>query len=549
MYANDSKLVQRTPSYGVRGVLATAIAMAVLAGCGGGGGSLDPASNSGGGSGGTGSGGGSGSGGGTGSGGSGGGGGTGSGGSGSGGTGSGGSGGGSTTGAPPVVYLAEQDTLDITELYMSTATGSVKINGPLVPDGWVHDFAVSPNGDFVVYAADQDTENRTELYLVNLANPGVATKLSAPLTVNPGVTGFDISSDSSKVVYRAEAYELFLVNVANPGSAVKVNAPLVPDGWVRAGFSFSPDSSQIVYRADQDVLDTTEIFLTNIATPGTSQQLNPELTSGGNVSTAYHFSPDGTKVGYVADQEVDERQELFVVSVATPGVSSKLNGPMTAEGDICRFEFSHDSTRVAYCGDQETDEVMELFLVSLDAPGVSQKLNPALVPGGNVGSHYDFSADDTFIVYEAEQEVVDRNELYRVDLSAPGVATKLNAPIVGGGGFYDNVFYNGVYTFSIRPDGQHVVYVANQESGSVWELYDVDLVNPGAATKLSPAMAGIGLWDFRYSSDGERVVYSAAQDSEFFDLYDIEVSKPAVATKLNGTLAAGGDVWDFAIIP
>ena len=56
---------------------------------------------------------------------------------GSGGTGSGGSGGGSTSGATPVVYLAEQDTVDIYELYMSTSTGSVKINGTLVPGGVV----------------------------------------------------------------------------------------------------------------------------------------------------------------------------------------------------------------------------------------------------------------------------------------------------------------------------------------------------------------------------------------------------------------------------
>jgi len=516
--------------------------MAALAGCGGGGGSLGLDANSGG-SGGS-------------SGGTGGTGGTGGSGSGSGGSGSGsgGSGGGSTSGAPPVVYLAEQNTLDIPELYMSTSTGSVKINGTLVAGGWVHDFAVSPNGDFVVYAADQDTENRTELYLVNLANPGVATKLNAPLTINRDVTGFDISPDSSKVVYRADqdapdVFDLFLVNVASPGSAVKVNAPLVAGGYVFAGFSFSPNSSQIVYRADQDVDETPEIFLTNIATPGTAQKLNPELPAGGEVSSVYRFSPDGTKVGYIADQDVDERQELFVVSVAAPGVSTKLNGPMTAEGDVCRFEFSHDSTRVAYCGDQETDEVMELFLVSLDSPGASQKLNPTLVSGGNVGSHYDFSADDTFIVYEAEQDVVDLNELYRVDLAAPGVATKLNAPIVGGGGIYNNVYYNGVYMFHIRPDGQHVAYAANQESASVWELYDVDFATPGTATKLSSAMAGIGLWDFTYSADGQQVVYSAAQANEFFDLYGVDTTTPAVSTKLNGTLATGGDVWDFAIIP
>jgi hypothetical protein len=44
-------------------------------------------------------------------------------------------------------------------------------------------------------------------------------------------------------------------------------------------------------------------------------------------------------------------------------------------------------------------------------------------------------------------------------------------------------------------------------------------------------------------------VYSAAQDTEFVDLYGIELSVPTVSTKLNGALAAGGDIWDFAIVP
>jgi Tol biopolymer transport system component len=360
----------------------------------------------------------------------------------------------------------------------------------------VEDFKVSPNSDFVVYKADEDILNRIELYRVNLANPGVSTKLSAPLTVDRDVRDFAIS----------------------------------------------PDSSKVLYRADPGTLDAHELFLVNVAAPGTSQQVHPELTAGGEVSSAYRFSPDGTKVGYVADQEVDDQQELFVASVANPGVSTKLNGPMTTGGSVCRFEFSHDSTRVAYCGDQETDEVMELFMVSLATPGVSQKLNATLVSGGNVGSHYDFSSDDTFIVYEAEQDVVGRNELYRVDLAAPGVATKLNAPIVAGGGVWPGAF-------KLRPDGQHVDYYANQEIVQVWELYAVALANPGAATKLTPTMAGVGMYDFDYTKDGARVVYSAAQDTEFVDLYSVELSAPAVSTKLNGTLAAGGDVWDFTLIP
>jgi Tol biopolymer transport system component len=333
----------------------------------------------------------------------------------------------------------------------------------------------------------------------------------------------------------------------------KVNAPLVPQGYVRSGYQFSPDSTRILYRADQDAYNDMEIFLANVANPGSAQQVNPQLTGGGDVASVYRFSPDGAVIGYIADQEVDDRRELFVVPVATPGASTKLNGELTAEGDLCRFEFSHDSTRIAYCGDQETDGVEELFLVSLASPGTSQKLNPTLVEGGNVGASYDFSPDDSFVVYEAEQEVADRNELYRVDLAAPGVATKLNAPIVAAGTFYgegaDQEWYHGVDMFHIRPDGQHVAYSANQDSSNVWELYDVDLASPGTATKLNPAMAGEGLWDFRYSADGARIVYMAAQHNEFYDLFGLEPGTPGVASKLNGTLATGGDVWDFAIVP
>jgi Tol biopolymer transport system component len=204
---------------------------------------------------------------------------------------------------------------------------------------------------------------------------------------------------------------------------------------------------------------------------------------------------------------------------------------------------------VAYCGDQETDGVEELFLVSLASPGAPQKLNPTLVEGGNVGASYDFSPDDSFIVYEAEQDVADRNELYRVDLATPGVATKLNAPIVAGGMWFGQEWYHGVDIFHIRPDGQHVAYSANQDSSDVWELYDVDLATPGTATKLNPAMAGQGLWDFRYSADGGQIVYRAAQDSEFLDLFGLETATPGAASKLNGALATGWDVWDFAIVP
>ena len=47
-----------------------------------------------------------------------------------------------------------------------------------------------------------------------------------------------------------------------------------------------------------------------------------------------------------------------------------------------------------------------------------------LATGGDVKAGYEFSADSSFLLYLADQEVDERVELFRVDLAAPGVATK-----------------------------------------------------------------------------------------------------------------------------
>src|SRR5262245_42265710 len=128
--AIDSRFQKRL-SPAIRSILATVATVVILAGCGG-----DDSSSSASGSGtGTSTGGSpGGSTGGSGSGGTGSGGGSGGGGSGGGGSGGGGSGGGSGPGtgsssaAPPVIFLADKDTFDITELYMVTPNGPVKLN-------------------------------------------------------------------------------------------------------------------------------------------------------------------------------------------------------------------------------------------------------------------------------------------------------------------------------------------------------------------------------------------------------------------------------------
>ncbi len=457
-----------------------------------------------------------------------------------------GSNGSSSVTLKPVVYSADQDVYETYELYTSNPNApgaSIKLNPALVAGGDVDEFLVSPTGDKVLYTADQDIYGRYELYMVNLAQPGVATKVSAPLSPNRDVRDFIISSDGTKVAYRADSdvddvWELFIVDLAQPGAVTKLNGTLAAGGYVRGGYLFDPSGTKVAYRADQAVFDTVELHLVNVASPGASQQVNPALASGGNVYEQFKFSPNGAYLAYIADQEIDQKLELYAVDVSALGASSKLNGAMVAAGDVCNFTFSPDSTRVAYCADQDVDGVKELYTTALSSPGSSVKLNPPLVANGHVTAGYEFGPDSSYLLYAAAQDDANRIDLYRVDIASPGVTTKLNGTLVSGG---------SVDHFAIRADGARVAYMANQESATIWELYEVDTAG-GSAAKLSPAMAGRGLWWFDYQGS-THIVYVAEQDTAAAQLYRVDVATPGVSTRLNGPLVAGGEVWRYGLVP
>ena len=64
-----------------------------------------------------------------------------------------------------VVYSADQDTDNVTELYSVPLLGgsTTKLNGAFVSGGNLLSFQLSPNGSRVVYWADQDTDGVTAL--------------------------------------------------------------------------------------------------------------------------------------------------------------------------------------------------------------------------------------------------------------------------------------------------------------------------------------------------------------------------------------------------
>lgn len=134
-------------------------------------------------------------------------------------------------------------------------------------------------------------------------------------------------------------------------------------------------------------------------------------------------------------------------------------------------------------------------------PPETTKLSGPLVSGGTVWD-YKTSPDGKWVVYHADQEVDQQNDIYRV-AAGGGAAIKLSADLPAGG----DVLFSSSY--EIAPDSSRVVYLADQELDGHFDLYSVLLVD-GSRIKLSNPDFAAQAGAFLITPDSTRVVYVEA---------------------------------------
>ena len=408
-----------------------------------------------------------------------------------------------------VVYSAAQDSAGVSELYTVPIAGGAitKLNGPLVTNGDVENFEVSPDSNRVVYQADQITDRRREIFSVPITG-GVAVKLNGTLVLGGGLYGFDITPDSSRVVYRgdqevASRFDLYSVPITGGGFTNLSNG-----GRVVATLAITPDSRRVVYLASFAISSVVELFSVPVA-GGATVQLNTPLVVGRVVSNA-RLSPDGGRVVYVADQAADDEFEMYSVPV-TGGVPVKLNGALVTGGDVWSndYLFSPDSSRVVYIADQQTDGVNELFSVPITG-GVAVKLNAPLASGREVKVFGTIiTPDGSRVVFRADQDIDDVFDLYSAPLFG-GVITKLNGPLADG----------SIDTYRVTPDGSRVIYTASQNVVDRFELFSVPPAGGPVAAVSGVMVSGGSISEFVLSPDSRRMIYVADQEvDELNELY------------------------------
>lgn len=418
------------------------------------------------------------------------------------------------------------------ELFISDLIGSVPgtpvlVNAPMVTGGAVIDFVWAPDSSRLIYSADQEVNDRNELYYVDLSGavPSTPVKLNSSFIAAGDVSAgdFNFSPDGATVAYRADAaidemYELFVVDVAGavPGPAMQVNTALPTGADVDVRWVWSPDGTRIIYEAAQDVAAEIELFVVDISSgvPSAPLQVSGQMGTGGNVGTTatdVALSADGAWVAYVADQDTNGVEEIYVVDIsgALPGPSIKVSGPAQSFTDNINLKWSPTATRLVYSSDQETTSVYEVYLVDFaaGAPVPAVKIHPTFPSFGRLAAGAEamvWSSDGSKVAYRADTTVDNAFEIEVIDLSGPTPAAPIDA-------VPPRVVNGTTDAFEFAPDGSAIAARGeNSVNNDLDEVFVTRFSGPNANVPVSitgvpPGVAGAVL-DFAWLGDSRHVL-------------------------------------------
>lgn len=435
------------------------------------------------------------------------------------------------------------------ELYCLSASGGVptRLSADLPTDRSIASWQLSPSGSHVTYFADQDVPQRGEVFVAPLPS-GAFYKVSDTLVeagssygAFAGTAGDRVAYVGAKVTgpFSGPFYELFSVPVGG-GESIRLNGPLTTGGDVQ-DIVVRADGGRLLYLADQDVDEKFELFSV-VPDGGIAVKLNPAMNDMSDVlRNGLAFSPDGSRVAFQVDRRPDQRVELFSVPT-NGGTAVPLNSGLPAGGNVTRGsqQFSPDGTRVIYHADQNADEVYEVFSVPASG-GASLRLNGPLTTHGDVrAAGLRISPNSARVLYTADQVFDGVHELFSVPI-AGGAADKLSGDMILDGDVEDDVEFNF--------DSSRVLFRADRRVDEVVELFSTPSAG-GLPTLLNVPLVSHGdVVRAAFTPDGREVVYLADQEvDEVYELFAVSATGGAVR-KLSEPLVTGGDVLDWKFSP
>lgn len=365
------------------------------------------------------------------------------------------------------------------------------------------------------------------------------TQLNGPLVSGGDVSeNFKQTPNGGNVVYIADETvndDNYLYVVDNQGNN-KRTLKAVPAGRDVIHFIISPDSNRVAFLADIDVAGRYDLY--SIKLDGTDlTKLNAGLPNNTQtVSKSYKFTPDSLKVVFVTDENTSVRN-LFISNVTSPVNRLQLNSSGKAPVSSA-FEIAPSGSRVVY--KESSDSSHPNIRSVTPSAGSDTQLNTTFILPASGASDFVISPNSLKVLYRANQDDDSIYELYNVNIDGTGSVQKINGSITTGGSVL-------AQNFKFTLNSSKVIYIADQITDEKQELF-ISNSDGTANLKLNGTLPANGdVSQFKISPDGQVIVYRAdSVVDDAFDIYSVQLSG-ALNTKINSSLSAGENVGEFAI--
>src|SRR5262245_36202261 len=257
-----------------------------------------------------------------------------------------------------------------------------KLNGPLdfsyVDDAY--GYTLTPSGH-LVYAARR--LGLTRLLSVPLDGSGPTVVLQENTLALADVADLVPTPDGARVVYRLNrdlntVKELFSVRVDGSQPAIKLHAPLTASENVES-FQLAPDGARAVYlKFSVEVDGGVTTYHRRIYSVPVDGSRAPVLLSNVLEGWKPRITPDSARVVFLGSRGFGS-YELYSVPIAG-GVKAprRLSPHTTRTRSIDDYVLSPDGARVVYLADPETIDFDELYSVPVDGSAAPVKLNGPL---------------------------------------------------------------------------------------------------------------------------------------------------------------------------
>jgi hypothetical protein len=314
------------------------------------------------------------------------------------------------------------------------------------------------------------------------------------------------------------------------GSAppIRLNAPFVPAGADVGFYRYIAQTEQLVFTGASQVAGQSQLHVVSIDDPGVVTVLNGPLVAGGDVSQV-QVAPNVGRVVYLADQQVDGREEIYSVQLNGAG-AVKINGPLVSGGSIFSWEVSPDGSRVAYIADEDTDGVEELFVSPVTGGGSTKVSGPA-VAGGDAW-FFIFSPDSQWLLFTGDLAINGWRHFY----STPSDGSQITPNVLATQVVQDPdppviEVSPRVYVTS---DGSQVLFASRQGNPSTRRILRAPIDGSSPATVLSGALTQVRS-SFQYQPGAERILIR--NDSSPSNLYSVAVDGSSFVPLTNFVIA------------